>query len=118
MSKNICPNCGGVINGYPALSRKDNKTEICSECGVNEALNDWLSYKLIEKWKKDYPEGTRIKLIHMNDEEANPIEDGTLGTVRFVDDIGTIHCDFDNGRSLGIIPGVDAFTVIEEVNNE
>ena len=27
-------------------------------------------------------------------------------------DIGTLHCDFDNGRSLGVLWGVDNFTVI------
>lgn len=31
------------------------------------------------------------------------------GTVRVFDDIGTLHCDFDNGRSLGIVPGEDSF---------
>lgn len=34
----ICPRCGREIKGYPALSREDNKTEICSECGQEEAL--------------------------------------------------------------------------------
>ncbi len=33
-----CPKCGKYYVGYPALSREDNKTEICSECGVKEAL--------------------------------------------------------------------------------
>ena len=26
-----------------------------------------------------------------------------------VDDIGTLHCSFDNGRSLGVVPGEDSF---------
>lgn len=34
----ICPICNEPYEGYPALSRKDNKTEICSLCGVREAL--------------------------------------------------------------------------------
>lgn len=34
----ICPRCGKEYEGYPAISRKDNKTEICSYCGVQEAL--------------------------------------------------------------------------------
>lgn len=34
----ICPICKKPIIGYPALSRKDNKTEICSSCGTLEAL--------------------------------------------------------------------------------
>lgn len=33
-----CPKCSKKYYGYPALSREDNKTEICSECGVLEAL--------------------------------------------------------------------------------
>ena len=45
---NRCPKCNKPIYGYPALSRKDNKTEICSECGNKEALNEWLEYKMRE----------------------------------------------------------------------
>jgi RNA polymerase subunit RPABC4/transcription elongation factor Spt4 len=44
-----CPNCGGFIpnnetpGAFPgALSRKDNKTEICSECGTAEAILEWI----------------------------------------------------------------------------
>jgi predicted RNA-binding Zn-ribbon protein involved in translation (DUF1610 family) len=34
-----CPNCGEMENmRYPALSRMDNKTKICSKCGTLEAL--------------------------------------------------------------------------------
>ena len=42
---NICPRCNRKINGYPALSRHDNKTYICSECGVSEAMEDYLGIK-------------------------------------------------------------------------
>lgn len=34
----ICPRCGKETNDYPALSRIDNKTDICAECGMAEAL--------------------------------------------------------------------------------
>lgn len=33
-----CPKCNKHYVGYPALSRNDNKIEICSECGVREAI--------------------------------------------------------------------------------
>lgn len=35
-----CPRCKGPLPiGYPgAVSRLDNETEICSDCGVKEAL--------------------------------------------------------------------------------
>ena len=34
----VCPKCGQPYKGRPALSRKDNKTLICPDCGVREAL--------------------------------------------------------------------------------
>lgn len=55
-----------------------------------------------------YPPGTRIMLLGMGN-DPNPVESGTRGTVRVVDDIGTLHCDFDNGRSLGVVPCEDSF---------
>lgn len=33
-----CPKCGKEFTDYPALSREDNVTEICPECGVREAI--------------------------------------------------------------------------------
>lgn len=36
--KRICPICGKEYEDYPAISRKDNKTEICPDCGTLEAL--------------------------------------------------------------------------------
>lgn len=35
-----CPKCGGELGKRPALSRRDGKTEICSECGMLEAIED------------------------------------------------------------------------------
>ena len=41
IARRVCPACGKPLTGYPALSRKDNKTEICSDCGTKEALADF-----------------------------------------------------------------------------
>lgn len=44
----VCPTCGNKYEGYPAISRKDNKTPICPDCGVKEALevfNQYMSSK-------------------------------------------------------------------------
>jgi len=35
-----CPCCGNPLTEHPALSRRDNKTEICPACGVREAMED------------------------------------------------------------------------------
>ena len=40
-----CPKCGKYYVSYPALSRKDNKTEICSECGIKKALETCLCHR-------------------------------------------------------------------------
>lgn len=33
-----CPRCGKTYEGHPALSRVDNETLICPDCGTREAL--------------------------------------------------------------------------------
>lgn len=40
-----CPNCNKIVVGHYALSRKDNKTKICSNCGILEALEQFIKYK-------------------------------------------------------------------------
>lgn len=62
----------------------------------------------VKRAKKMYPPGTRIELLVMGN-DPHPVQSGTRGTVRQVDDLGILHCDFDDGRHLGIIPGEDAF---------
>ena len=62
----------------------------------------------VEFTRSCYPPGTRIVLYSMNDPYA-PVEPGTRGTVRYVDDAGQMGVAWDNGRSLSLIPGVDSF---------
>ena len=66
----------------------------------------------VNEIKEMYPKGTRIKLICMVDIQSIP--SGTKGTVEFVDDMGTIHMKWDNGRALGLISEVDEFEIIKE----
>jgi len=68
----------------------------------------FVDEKMVERMKEKYPEGTRIVLDRMGD-DPRPIPPGTKGTVVHVDDIGTVHCNFDNGRRLGLVPGEDSF---------
>ena len=44
-NKMNCPLCNEMIKGVPALSRIDNKTKICSKCGILQALEDFIKYK-------------------------------------------------------------------------
>lgn len=70
---------------------------------------------VVESIKKRYPVGSRI-ILHSMGDDPRPIAPGTKGTVRIVDDMGTVHCNFDNGRRLGLIPGEDSFSIIFERN--
>lgn len=65
------------------------------------------SRTIVEKLREKYPIGTRVELIFMDDVQAPPI--GTKGTVRGVDDIGSIMVSWDNGSSLSLAYGVDTF---------
>ena len=73
----------------------------------------FLDEEIVNDIKERYPEGTRIVLDYMG-EDPHPIEPGTRGTVRHVDDIGTVHVDFDNGRRLGLVAGEDSFHKLKE----
>ena len=68
---------------------------------------------MVTLYKELYPKGTRIEVIAMG-YDPRPIEPGRKGTVEVVDDMGTVHCTFDNGRRLGLIPNMDVFQKIWE----
>lgn len=69
-------------------------------------MNTFPKKDVVERIKKNYPVGCRVQLDHMEDAYTKILE-GTQGTVRAVDDIGTIHVDWDCGSSLGIVYGED-----------
>lgn len=76
-------------------------------------MNDWNRLaRQAESYRARFPKGSRVELICMGD-DPRPVEPGTKGTVVWVDDIGTVHVDFDNGRKLGLIPGEDSFRRID-----
>ena len=61
--------------------------------------------------REKYPTGTRVELVHMDDPYTS-LTTGDKGTVRFVDDIGTIHISWDCGSSFGAVYRVDVITKI------
>ena len=69
------------------------------------------SKEIVEQVRRQYPVGTRVVLLHMDDVQAPPI--GTKGTVTGVDDTGSLMVDWDNGSGLNVIYGVDRVRKVE-----
>ena len=61
--------------------------------------------------REKYPTGTRVELVHMDDPYTK-LTVGDKGTVNHVDNMGTIHINWDCGSSLGVVYGVDVITKI------
>ncbi len=66
----------------------------------------------VELLRREYPVGCRVELLQMEDVQAPPI--GTKGTVRGVDDIGSIMVSWDTGSSLSVVYGEDSGRRIDE----
>ena len=70
-------------------------------------------YRLAIDLREQCPPGTRLELIHMEDKYA-PVESGTRGTVRHIDDMAQIHMLWDNGRTLPINVDTDSFRALSQ----
>lgn len=64
-----------------------------------------MTKNILESLRKQYPVGSRVELLKMEDIQAPPI--GTQGTVKGIDDIGSIMVSWDNGSSLSVVYGED-----------
>lgn len=64
-----------------------------------------ISKETLRALRDRYPKGTRVELVQMDDAQAPPV--GTKGTVRGVDDMGSIMVAWDNGSGLNVVYGVD-----------
>lgn len=71
-----------------------------------------LTQEEIKVIKDKYVKGTKIKLLKMYDPFSPPPSE-TTGIVDFVDDIGQIHINWNNGSTLALVPNVDEFEVLE-----
>ena len=67
---------------------------------------------VVESIRSQYPAGTRVELVQMDDAQAPPV--GTLGTVWGVDDTGSIMVHWDNGSGLNVVYGVDVCRKVTE----
>ncbi len=55
--------------------------------------------------------GMRVRLIQMAD-DPNPIDDKLEGTIDSIDDLGTLHVNWDDGRRLGVVPEIDKYELL------
>ncbi len=72
-----------------------------------------ISKQALQALRERFPKGTRVELLKMDAPQAPPI--GTKGTVRGVDDIGSIMVVWDNGYGLSVAYGEDLCRKVEEV---
>lgn len=75
-------------------------------------MNVFPSKKIVEEIRKQYPIGTRVELLEMND-PYRKMPKGLKGTVTWVNDTGTIGVNWENGSSLGVVYGEDSCKKIE-----
>ena len=66
----------------------------------------------VERIRREYPAGTRVELLRMDDLQAPPI--GTHGTVTGVDDTASIMVRWDNGSGLHVVYGEDKVRRIQQ----
>ena len=64
-----------------------------------------ITKEALQALRERYPKGTRVELVQMDDSQAPPV--GTKGTVRGVDDMGSIIVAWDNGSGLNVVYGGD-----------
>ncbi len=72
--------------------------------------------EIVEKVRREYPAGTRVELVRMDDCQAPPF--GTLGTVTGVDDTASLMVDWDNGSGLNVVYGEDLAVKIGDGDND
>ena len=69
--------------------------------------------ELLKQLREYYKSGARVMLIRMRDLYTD-LRQGDRGTVSFVDDIGSIHVNWDRGSNLAVLFGEDQCVKIEE----
>jgi len=68
--------------------------------------------EVVEAVRARYPEGTRVELVSMNDPYSK-LKPGDRGTVKSVDDTGTVFVSWDCGSGLGVVYGEDKIRILE-----
>ena len=64
-----CPICKRMITGVPAISRTDNKTEICADCGVRQSVEQYVNYTMKQAAKKTIEDFNMEDVVHVYEED-------------------------------------------------
>ena len=67
---------------------------------MNTIPKEWLDFL-----RQQFPEGWRVRL------RPSPIKPGSVGTLKYIDDAGTFHVRWNDGRELGLVLGRDSFSI-------
>ena len=70
------------------------------------------SRETVRRIREQYPAGTRVELVWMDDAQAPP--EGTKGTVLGVDDTGSLLMHWDNGSGLNVVWGEDIVRKVDD----
>lgn len=68
--------------------------------------------EIVEAVRARYPKGTQVELVSMDDPYSR-LKPGDRGTVKSVDDTGTVHVSWDCGSGLGVVYGEDEIRILE-----
>ena len=72
------------------------------------------SKEIVVQVRRQYPIGTRVELVKMDDIQAPPV--GTKGMVTGVDDTASLLVAWDNGSHLNVIYGEDEVRKIQQAD--
>ena len=80
---------------------------------MSRPAHNWApAPEVLAQIRAEFPQGTRVVLTFMDDQQAPPI--GTEGTVEGVDDIGSLLVHWDNGSTLNVVFGEDCVDKVED----
>ena len=65
----------------------------------------WPTKEEVEQVRREYPPGTIVRLVRMDDPQAPP--SGTIGRVIGVDDTASLLVEWQTGSSLNVLYGID-----------